>query len=79
MLRIKEIAKSKGLAIKDIAKEMEIKSSSLSRIINGSNTTTDSLQRIADVLQVDISELFEKPQSNEFNCPHCGKNIKTSK
>lgn len=58
MLRIKEIAKEKGLTIADVAKRMGILPPALSRIINGSNTTIETLQRIADVLEVDISELF---------------------
>lgn len=79
MLRVKEIAKSKGLKIEDVASRMGIKPPALSRIINGSNTTTDTLQRIADALEVSLPELFEQPQSDIINCPHCGGKIKLSK
>lgn len=79
MLRVKEIAKEKGLAIADVASRMGIKAPALSRIINGSNTTTDTLQKIADALEVTIPELFEQPQTDTINCPHCGNKIKVSK
>ena len=79
MLRVKEIAKEKGLTIADVANRMNIKSPALSRIINGSNTTTDTLHKIADALEVPITALFEQPATDIINCPHCGKKIKISK
>jgi len=79
MLRVKEIAKEKGLSIADVAKKIGVQPPALSRIINGSNTTTDSLQKIAEALGVSISELFEQPQTNEFTCPNCGTQLKVTK
>lgn len=79
MLRVKEIAKEKKLSIADVAKRMGIQAPALSRIINGSNTTTDTLQKIADALEVSISELFETPQASEFTCPNCGTRLTVSK
>lgn len=76
MLRVKEIAKEKKLTIADIAKRMDIKAPALSRIINGANTTTDTLQRIADALEVDIVDLFETPKTNIIICPGCGTRLK---
>ena len=75
----KEIAKEKKLSIADVAKRMGIQAPALSRIINGSNTTTDTLQKIADALEVSISELFETPQASEFTCPNCGTRLTVSK
>jgi len=79
MLRIKKIAKEKGLTIADVAKRMGIKAPALSRIINGSNTTTDTLKRIADAIGVSVPDLFDQPQTDIINCPHCGGKIKVSK
>jgi len=79
MLRVKEIAKQKGLTIADVAKRMDIQAPALSRIINGSNTTTDTLQKIANAMEVSISELFEQPKSDEFTCPNCGAKLKVTK
>lgn len=60
MLRIKEICKEKGITIASLAGRLGVLPSALSRIINGANTTTDTLQKIADALEVSIAELFEK-------------------
>jgi len=79
MLRVKEIAKEKGLNIADVAKRMGIKAPALSRIINGKNTTTGTLQKIADALNVNIVELFEPVQTNEFTCPACGTKLTVTK
>ena len=75
MLRVKELAKEKGLNIADVANRMGIKAPALSRIINGSNTTTDTLQKIADALNVPISELFERPDTSTIKCPKCGTEL----
>lgn len=58
MYRIKEIAKKRKCNIKDIAESIGIAPNSLSRIINGENTTVDTLERIAESLNVDVGELF---------------------
>lgn len=79
MLRVKEIAKEKGLTIADVAKRMDIQAPALSRIINGSNTTTDTLQKIANALEVSIPELFEQPTSDVITCPTCGTRLKITK
>lgn len=66
MLRVKEIAKEKGLTVTDVAKRMGILPPALSRIINGSNTTVETLQRIADALETTIPDLFEKEDVSGF-------------
>ena len=70
-MRIKEVIKEKGLTVKEVAEKMGIQPPSLSRAIN-ENTTVDMLKRIADVLEVPVTELFEQPKSNVYNCPNCG-------
>ena len=83
MLRVKEIAKEKGLNVADVAKRMGIKAPALSRIINGSNTTTETLQRIAEALEVDIRDLFiptkETTPDFDFKCPNCGTELVVNK
>jgi len=81
MLRVKEIGKEKGLTVANIATRIGVKPPALSRIINGSNTTTDTLQRIAAALDVPISELFEQPikeeqPTNTLICPKCKTRFK---
>lgn len=57
-LSVKELCKEKGLTIQDLADKMEMKRESLSRAING-NPTLETLEKIANALEVDITELFE--------------------
>lgn len=61
-LSVKELCKEKGLTIQDLADKMEMKRESLSRAING-NPTLETLEKIANALEVDITELFEPSSS----------------
>ena len=61
-LRIKQICTSKGITIKQLAEKMDLKPESLSRSLSG-NPTLSTLLGIADALNVDISDLFEKQKS----------------
>lgn len=76
-LRVKEICKEKGTTIQELADSMDMKRESLSRAING-NPTLETLYRIADALNVPITELFEPSKNDTASlvCPHCGKAIK---
>lgn len=56
-MRIKEVCKEKGITVSQLAEKMGIKQESLSRAING-NPTLETLERIANALEVDIIELF---------------------
>lgn len=73
-LRIKDVAKEKGIALKDVADRMGISAIGLSQHING-NPSIEVLQRIADALEVHISDLFERPDDNCFRCPKCGTTL----
>lgn len=75
-LNIKKTIKGYGLEVREVARRMEISPTGLSQHING-NPSVEVLQRIADAIGCDISELFEQPKSDtaSLTCPHCGKNI----
>ena len=73
-LRIKEILKEKGIYQKDLSEKIGVAEISLSRSING-NPSLDTLQKIADALNVPISELFERPESDTITCPNCGAEL----
>nr|DAH99607.1 MAG TPA: Helix-turn-helix XRE-family like protein [Bacteriophage sp.] len=64
MLRIKEVAKSKGISITDLADRLGIKQVTLSRTING-NPTIETLRKIASVLDCDVRELIEPTKDQE--------------
>lgn len=57
MLRVKEVIKEKGMTAVEVAEKMGISQSSLSRALNN-NTTVEMLQKIANVLDVDIADFF---------------------
>jgi transcriptional regulator with XRE-family HTH domain len=78
-MRIKEICKEKGITVASIAEKALIPAPTISRIINGGNTTTETLEKIASALGVSISELFENPGENVVNCPNCGARLELKK
>ena len=61
-MRIKEVCKEKGITVSQLAEKMGIKQESLSRAING-NPTLETLERIANALEVDVPELFTSSSS----------------
>lgn len=75
-LNIKGAIKKHGLEVKEVARRMDITPTGLSQHING-NPSVEVLQRIADAVGCDISELFEQSKKDTVTliCPHCGKNI----
>ncbi len=56
-MRIKEVAKEKGISMEEIANTLGINRVSLSRNING-NPTIETLGKIAEVLRVDVKDFF---------------------
>ncbi len=78
MINIDNILKEKGLSKTDIAKRIGLSRESLYRILSG-NPTLENLNKLANALEVPISELFDQPQHDIINCPHCGGKIKVSK
>ena len=63
MLRIKEVIKEKGFEVQEVAKMLGVSNNTMSTFINGSPTVT-TLQKIADALNVHITELFQQPTKN---------------
>ena len=73
--RVKEILKSKAKNQKWLAEQIGVKEISLSRSING-NPSFETLEKIANALEVPITELFEQPVIGSVNCPKCGTKLK---
>ena len=65
-LRIKEIAKDKGITMGEIADKLGINPVNLSASLNG-NPTLNRLQEVADVLGVDVPDLFAKENTTEIS------------
>lgn len=73
-MRILELSKERGLTQKELAEMIGLSPVGLSKSING-NPTKETLQKIADALEVHISELFIAPSDNCFRCPKCGTTL----
>ena len=58
--RIKELCQSKGFTQKDLADKMGISDISLNKTLRGDYPQLQSLERIANALEVDIAELFAR-------------------
>lgn len=59
LLRIKELLKEKGITSKDLADKLDVTPATVSNINNGNHfPKPDLLLKIAEVLDVDIRELF---------------------
>lgn len=66
-LRIKEILKSRGLNITQLASMVGLTQSNMSLILNGkSNPQLNTLERIATALEIPIQELFAAPNSDFY-------------
>lgn len=77
-LRIKDVLKEKKVTVVSLAGMIGIAQPSMSNIVNGkSMPSLETLERIANALEVDITELFEQPKKDSvsISCPHCGKSI----
>lgn len=80
---IKRLLKEKGIKIKDFAEMLNITPESLSRAINQEFPQLQTIKKMAEVLNVEPSEILfgikdnDQQQPNNI-CPHCGKRIKIS-
>ena len=61
-LKIRELAKSKGMTMAEIAEKLGINPITLSQSLNG-NPTLSRLTEVADALGVDVGELFVQPRA----------------
>lgn len=73
--RIKDICQSKGITQKDLADRLGITDISLNKTLRGDYPQLQSLERIANALNVPITELFEQPDTSIITCPNCGTKL----
>lgn len=59
--RIKELCQEQGITQKDLAEKMGISDISLNKTLRGEYPQLQTLEKIANTLNVPIVELFEKP------------------
>lgn len=77
-LRIKEILQEKGVTSVMLSEKINVSKVSISYILNGKQKPSyDTLEKIAEALNVPMWQLFASPeevkeQSGVHVCPHCG-------
>lgn len=71
-LRIKELIKEKGTTIQNIADVIGVNRVTLSNSING-NPTLETLEKIANALDVPVTELFDKSSDEVVGAVRIGK------
>lgn len=69
LLIIKDIAETKNISLKDVAIKLGITPDGLQKIIKRNSTTTETLEKIANVLGVHVGVFFE-------GCPASSQLIK---
>lgn len=77
-LRIKEVLKEKKITVVSLANSVGMAQPSMSNIVNGKSTPSlETLDKIADVIGVPVTDLFDRPKKDSLSltCPHCGKDI----
>jgi transcriptional regulator with XRE-family HTH domain len=77
-LRVKEVCREKSVTLVDVATKIGVAQASLSKMLNG-NPTIGTLEKVANALNVPVTDLFDQPQNDVINCPYCGGKIKVSK
>ena len=65
-LKIKQIAKQRGFTMVQVAERLGVNPVSLSSAING-NPTVATLEKIANVLGVDVADFFDKEDKPTIN------------
>lgn len=81
-IRLKEVLSAKGITQKDLAEKLGITVVGMSKIATG-NPTVETLQKIADALNVELWELFvnreeinKDSHKGDCLCPHCGHSLR---
>ena len=76
--KIKQIMKSKGLSISEVARRMGVFPSSLSRTLRLGGYRVETLYAITKAIGCDIKDIDDTAPEPKCVCPHCGKEIEAS-
>jgi|WetSurMetagenome_2_1015567.scaffolds.fasta_scaffold47042_4 DNA-binding Xre family transcriptional regulator len=74
-LRIKEIMKKKKISQRMMAVYLGVTPNALSKMLMRGNMNVNKLSQIAEILEVDIKDLFDDSSIHHVQCPFCGRNI----
>jgi transcriptional regulator with XRE-family HTH domain len=76
-VRIKEIMQEKGVSSVSLADGIGVSKVTVSNLINNKTMPSiETLDKIAEMLGVHISDLFEQSAENTITCPNCGAKFK---
>ena len=64
--RIKELCQRQGITQKELAEKMGISDISLNKTLRGEYPQLQTLEKIANTLNVPVAELFEKPNTGNI-------------
>lgn len=65
MLDVDKILNEKNIKRNELAERMGVGKSQVSNILNGGNPSLDTLQKIADALEVEIKDLFRSQKEKD--------------
>ena len=74
MLRVQEICKQKGITMQQLSERLGTTYQALYASLSG-NPTLSKLSDIANVLDVEIIDLFDRSQKTSLICPKCGAGL----
>lgn len=73
--RIKELCKQKNITQKDLAGKLGVTDISLNKTLRGEYPQLQTLEKIAEALNVEVVDLFERRAGSNFKCPNCGNDL----
>lgn len=75
-LRVKEILKEKGITGRDLSSKLGMTEVGFYKMLSeAGNPPLRRLEEIANLLECEISDLFERSDENGVNCPNCGARL----
>jgi DNA-binding Xre family transcriptional regulator len=74
-LRIKQLMKEKKVTQRMLAAHLGLSPSTVFKMLNNNSMNVSKLAQIADVLDVNINDLFDDSHVYHVRCPFCGRHI----
>lgn len=74
--RVNELCKKKGINQKILAERIGVSSISLNITLGGQYPSLQTLEKVANVLGVEVIDLFPPKKSTIITCPDCGARLK---
>ena len=80
MVKIKKILNDNKVSVTELADRLKVTRQTVHYYINqGNKNSVDTLVKIAEAIDVPVTDLFEQPAIDVIHCPHCGGKIRVCK